>query len=116
MTVNYAEVVQTGGAWILEDGGEKVALLVLEYEPSQVLIFSIAVDSDHQKLGYGRSLMRFVEDEAVRKGYTHVQLYTNEHMHSNIFWYQHLGYIETHLKEFRGNMIVYMEKMVGAGA
>lgn len=116
MTVDYGELVQRESIWVLEDEGERVALLVLEYKPDHLLIFSIAVDPSHQQRGYGRSLMQFAEQEALRKRYTQVQLYTNEHMESNIRWYQHLGYVETHREEFRGSLIVYMEKEVYTGA
>lgn len=112
MTVNYAEMVQTGHVWVLEDDKERVALLVLKYEANHLLIFSIAVDPKYQRRGYGWSLMQFVEQEARRKDYPRVQLYTNEHMESNILWYQYLGYSETRREQFRGNMIVYMEKEV----
>lgn len=112
MTVNYADMVQTGHVWILEDDKERVALLVLEYEASYLLIFSIAVDPKYQQRGYGRSLMQFVEQEARRKDCPRIQLYTNEHMESNIRWYQYLGYSETRREEFRGSMIVYMEKEI----
>jgi ribosomal protein S18 acetylase RimI-like enzyme len=112
MTVDYGELVQRECIWVLEAEGEPVALLVLEYKPNHLLIFSIAVDPSHQQRGYGRSLMQFVEQEALRKHYARVQLYTNEHMESNIRWYQHLGYAETRREEFRGSSIVYMEKEI----
>ena len=40
--------------------------------------------------------MAFAQAEARRCGLVELQLYTNVPMHENLFWYDALGYRETH--------------------
>lgn len=114
MTANYREMLDIAHIWVLDAANEQVALLVLEPREDHLLIYSIAVDPRFQRQGYGQLLMQFAEQEALRQNYRHIQLYTNELMKENIRWYQHLGYIETHCENYKGSVLVYMEKDVGA--
>ena len=54
--------------------------------------------------------LHFAENEALKQGYTDVDLYTHESMTENIGLYEYLGYIETDRRTEKGYRRVYMRK------
>ena len=54
----------------------------------------MAVRSARQGAGYGRQLIAFAEQEAVRRGFSALHLCTNVRMIENVALYQHLGFTE----------------------
>src|SRR4051812_24649884 len=77
MLDDYPKRIAEGQAWILEDGGEIVGVLVLEQGPLGFLLDNIAVLPDRQGKGFGRALMEFAETEAHRRGFREIHLYTH---------------------------------------
>lgn len=108
MTDDYAARIAAGEAWWLPG----VAVLVL-VEEDGLLLDNIAVAEAARGRGLGRALMAFAEDEARRRGYGRLWLYTNEKMVENIALYVRLGFRETHREEQAGFRRVFMEKRLG---
>ena len=79
---DHAQCRADAQLWVLEVNGEIVGLVVLVERP------------DRQCQGYGRQLIAFAEQEAVRRGFTTLHLCTNVLMTENVELYQHLGYAE----------------------
>ncbi|MDB5376425.1 MAG: putative acetyltransferase [Rubritepida sp.] len=110
MTDDYAARIAAGQAWIEEQDGTPVGVLVLEDTEDGLMLDNIAVSSAQRGRGHGRRLMDFVEAEARRRGHRRIWLYTNEKMVENIAMYTRLGYAETHRAEQAGHRRVFMEK------
>ncbi len=73
----------------------------------------MAVSPAAQGKGYGRTLVAFAEQEARRRGYAQLRLYTNIHMTENITLYERLGFRQTGQAREKGFERVYMEKTLG---
>jgi ribosomal protein S18 acetylase RimI-like enzyme len=112
MEDDYAARVAAGEAWVLEEGGAPVALVVTEHHPGHLLLDNIAVDPARQGRGDGRRLLDFVEAEAARRGLPEVRLYTNALMARNIALYARRGYAETGREVQQGFSRVFMAKPV----
>jgi ribosomal protein S18 acetylase RimI-like enzyme len=112
MVDDYAGRIAAGETHVLEEDGEILGILVLEPCEDFLLLDNIAVDPACHGRGLGRRLMRFTEEEARRRGYATVELYTNEVMVENIALYQRLGYRETQRVRVAGYDRVYLRKAV----
>ncbi len=95
MLDDYRQRIRDHAAWVLEQGDDVVAVLVLLPEADHLLLDNIAVDPEQQGEGLGRALMDFAEMEARRRGYDEIRLYTHRTMTENIALYPRLGYEET---------------------
>ena len=112
MVDDYAGRIAAGQAHVLEEDGAILGILVLEPCEDFLLLDNIAVDPGCHGRGLGKRLMTFTEEEARRRGYATVELYTNEVMVENIALYQHLGYRETQRVRVAGYDRVYLRKTV----
>jgi ribosomal protein S18 acetylase RimI-like enzyme len=112
MVDDYAGRIAAGETHVLEEDGAILGILVLEPGEDFLLLDNIAVDPACHGRGLGRRLMRFTEEEARRRGYATVELYTNEVMVENIALYQRLGYRETQRVRVAGYDRVYLRKEV----
>ena len=77
-------------------------------ESKAYFLENIAVNPQQQGSGYGRLLVSHVESLARQSRCTAIELYTNELMVENIFWYTKLGFVETERKHEAGFDRVYM--------
>ena len=68
-----------------------VGLIVMRDGPQSLHIENIAVDPECHGRGYGRALLDFAEEEAARRGYGALDLYTNAKMRENLALYLALG-------------------------
>lgn len=93
MAADYEAAVQVHRFDVLEANGEVVALIETVDEGDQLLIENVAVDPNHQGLGYGRRLLALAEDIARGLGRRKVRLYTNARFEVNIELYKRLGYV-----------------------
>ncbi|WP_043358946.1 GNAT family N-acetyltransferase [Belnapia sp. F-4-1] len=116
MEDDYAARIAAGEAWVLEEAGAPVALVVIEQHPDHLLLDNIAVDPGRQGRGEGRVLLDFVEAEAARRGLPEVRLYTNVLMETNIALYARRGYAETGREVQKGFSRVFMAKPVSDSA
>lgn len=114
MTADYAQMVVGNPVWLLELDSQLVGVLVLILEPDNMLIYSVAVQPEYQKQGFGRRLLAWAEQQAIQHGYHSIRLYTNERFEWNIRLYQRLGYEETGRESFPGTTIVHMVKQLGS--
>ena len=110
MLDDYAARVSEGAVWVLEEGTVMAAIIVLLPAPSYLLLDNIAVSPAHQGLGFGRRLLAFAEDEALRRGYREIRLYTHETMVENQRLYASIGYEETGRGSEAGYDRVFMRK------
>jgi ribosomal protein S18 acetylase RimI-like enzyme len=113
MQDDYAKRIADGQAWVLEDSGRIVGVLVLEAQPDGVLLDNIAVRPECQGSGFGRALMTFAEAEARRRGFAETRLYTHVLMTENQALYRRLGYVETGRVTEKSFDRVYMAKTLG---
>lgn len=110
MLDDYAARIAAGQAWILEEDGTPLGVLVLEDQAGALLLCNIAIAPEAQGKGIGRRLITFTEAEARRRGHALLRLYTNELMVENVAMYPRLGFIETHRGPEAGHRRVYFEK------
>jgi ribosomal protein S18 acetylase RimI-like enzyme len=116
MLDDYAARIAQGQAWVLEDAGRIVGVLVLEDQPDALLLDNIAVRPECQGGGHGRTLMAFAEAEALRRGFTEIRLYTHALMTENQALYRRLGYVETRRMTEKGFDRIYMQLNLARGS
>jgi ribosomal protein S18 acetylase RimI-like enzyme len=112
MLDDYARRIADGQAWVLEDAGHIVGILVLEATQAGFLLDNIAVLPECQGKGHGRTLIEFAEAEARRRGFRDIRLYTHALMTENIALYRRAGFVETHRVSEKGYDRVYMTKQL----
>ena len=78
MLDDYPPRVSEGVVWIVEEGAVIAAMIVLVPAPNYLLLDDIAVSPARQGFGLGRRLLAFAEDEALRRGYCEIRLYTHQ--------------------------------------
>jgi GNAT superfamily N-acetyltransferase len=110
MLDDYSAHVQSGAAWVADMSGEIAGLLILIAETDHLLLDNVAVDPGHHGRGIGRALLNFAEQEAVRRGYREITLYTHEKMSENLAMYPALGWVETDRREQNGYQRVFFRK------
>jgi ribosomal protein S18 acetylase RimI-like enzyme len=112
MLDDYAARVSEGVVWVLEQGAEIAAIIVLLPAPNYLLLDNIAVSPTRQGSGLGRRLLAFAEDEALRRGYCEIRLYTHQTMVENQRLYASIGYEETGRASEAGYNRVFMRKQL----
>jgi ribosomal protein S18 acetylase RimI-like enzyme len=113
MTADYSRMVVDDTIWLLSVENKLAGVLVLVYEPEDLLIYSVAIQPEYQKHGLGRRLLAWAEDQAIQAGYRSIRLFTNEHFIYNINLYKSLGYQETSREHLLNSTIVHMTKKLG---
>lgn len=91
---DYAQRFADKQLWVLEVDGEIVGVLVLVEQSDHLLLENVAVRPDAQGRGYGRHLIAFAEQEAMRRGFSALHLCTNVLITENVALYEHLGFSE----------------------
>jgi ribosomal protein S18 acetylase RimI-like enzyme len=110
MGEDYAARIAAGEVTVLEDEGVVVGFAVLENHDAALMLDNIAVDPAGQGKGYGRRLLDFTEAEARRRGYSAIELYTNEVMVENLALYRKRGYVETGRRTVAGYRRIFLRK------
>jgi ribosomal protein S18 acetylase RimI-like enzyme len=110
MLDDYPARVSEGVVWVVEEGAVIAAMIVLVPAPNYLLLDNIAVSPARQGLGLGRRLLAFAEDEALRRGYCEIRLYTHQTMVENQRLYASIGYEETGRGTEAGYDRVFMRK------
>ena len=112
MLDDYAARVSQDAVWVLDEGAEIAGIIVLLPAPDYLLLDNIAVSPSRQGLGLGRRLLAFAEDEALRRGYREIRLYTHQMMVENQRLYASIGYEETGRGSEAGYDRVFMRKQL----
>jgi N-acetylglutamate synthase-like GNAT family acetyltransferase len=112
MTADYSRVAESRHAWVAEQDGRIVGLLVLEPAEDHLLVENVAVAPRTQGLGVGRRLLQLAEDQARTQGMRELRLYTNEAMKENLAYYPRQGYRETHRGTENGFRRVFFSKVL----
>jgi len=112
MTADYALLTLSGSAWVAEQRGRLVGLLVLESTEDHLLLDNVTVDPDAQGVGVGSRLLRLAEEQALTRGLNEVRLYTNVAMNENLAYYPRHGYRETHRATQDGYQRVFFTKTI----
>lgn len=112
MLDDYQALVRSHDIWVAADSAGVAGLIVLLAGPDHLLLDNIAVAPDRHGQGVGKALLRFADDEARRRGYAEMQLYTNEMMTENVALYARAGWTETGRGEQAGFRRVFFSKPV----
>ena len=112
MTADYGRISRSGHAWVAEQAGGIVGILVLEPAEDHLLLENVAVTPRAQGLGVGGRLLRLAEEQARAHGVGEVRLYTNEAMTENLGYYPRHGYRETHRATQEGFRRVFFTKVL----
>jgi N-acetylglutamate synthase-like GNAT family acetyltransferase len=110
MIDDYAQRVERDEAWVLDERGELVGVLVLVPAADHLLIDNVAVRTDRQGHGLGRVLLSFAEEQARAAGLAELRLYTNVRMTENRALYARIGYVEVDRETVAGRHRVWMRK------
>ena len=110
MLDDYAQVVRDHRAYVIDDHGRIVGVVVLMDKEDGLLLDNVAVLPQRQGEGIGRRLVEHAEFEARRLGHRQLDLYTHELMTENIAMYARYGYVEVDRRTERGFPRVYMRK------
>ncbi len=111
MLDDYRHHIRAHQAWVLEDNGI-AGVIVLLPEDAHLLLDNVAVDPARHGSGLGRILMEFAQNEARRRGYDELRLYTHAKMTENVAMYPRLGWQETGRGEQAGYDRVFFRKRV----
>ena len=114
MLDDYHAHIRNHAAWVIVSGGVVAGLLVLLPAPDHLLLDNIAIDPSRHGRGLGRKLLAFADQEAARRGYRELRLYTHEMMTENLAMYPALGWQETGRGEQDGYQRVFFRKPVRA--
>jgi ribosomal protein S18 acetylase RimI-like enzyme len=113
VSADYAGAVDRGEAWVAEQAGAVVGLLVLVPQPDHLLLDIIAVDPAARGSGVGARLLALAEEQAASRGRPEIRLCTNVAMTENLAYYPRHGYVETHRGRQDGYDRVFFRKRLG---
>jgi len=91
---DYSARFKSGCVWIAEVEDNAAGVLVVERGLDFLMIYSIAVDPDHQGNGLGAKLLKHAESVATREEIYELRLYTNSRMEKNLSIYRKAGFTE----------------------
>jgi GNAT superfamily N-acetyltransferase len=95
MLDDYAALVRSHDIWVAADAGGVAGVIVLLAQADHLLLDNVAVAPERQGQGVGKALLRFAEQEARRRGFGELRLYTHEKMTENVAMYARAGWTET---------------------
>ncbi|WP_181702316.1 GNAT family N-acetyltransferase [Chthonobacter albigriseus] len=112
MKADYAGLVETGRAAVLEDESGVAGVVTFWEKADHMYLDAVAVAESARGKGYGKALIEHVEAAARAAGLPEVRLYTNARMTENVAMYPRLGYRETHRAHDEGYDRVFYVKAV----
>lgn len=113
MTDDYAEVIRDRDVTVAESGGALVGAIVLGVGDGGFTIDNVAVHPSRRGEGLGRALLELAEEEARRRGFDSIHLYTHEKMAENLALYARIGYVEYERRSEGSFARVFMRKRLG---
>ena len=112
MLADFPALIAAGEVWTLSEIADIVGYIVLRDNDGSLHVENIAVDPECHGRGYGRVLLDFAEEEAKRRRFGMMDLYTNAKMRENLALYARLGWREVDRRTESGFERVYFEKTV----
>lgn len=112
MLADYASLIADGRVWIVEHSSRVEGVLVAYETANGFYLETVAVHPSRQRVGIGRALLQFAEQEATRRGLSSIYLYTNAKMAENQVLYTKIGYIEYERKCEAGYDRVFFRKQL----
>lgn len=109
---DYVQVVAEHEVWLAEDGKGLTAALVLDIEPDDFTVWSVAVSPEAAGRKLGSALMAFADKRARALGYSSVHLYTHAKLTQRIGWYERLGFVITHHEDMADRRLTHMRKPI----
>jgi len=109
---DYVQVVAEHEVWLAEDSKGLTAALVLDIEPDDFTVWSVAVSPEAAGRRLGSTLMAFADERARALGYDSVHLYTHAKLTQRIGWYERLGFAITHHEDMADRRLTHMRKSV----
>jgi len=106
MHVDYKEEILSYPVWVVEVNNQIAGGIVLVFEQDYASIANIALHPEFQGKGIGKFLMDFAEKEAIRRGYTEINLATHILLTENVEFYKRLGWIQVNQDDTK----IYMKK------
>lgn len=117
MDDDHAAHIAAGEQWVSDapDGVAGLAsAIVLTERDDHLHVDNVAVAPELQGRGLGRALLAFAEEEARRRGFAEVRLYTNAAMSDNLVMYPKLGYAEAARYSQHGfSRVLFVKRVVG---
>ncbi|UZF90441.1 GNAT family N-acetyltransferase [Bosea sp. NBC_00550] len=107
---DYTQVVAEHEVWLVDGESGLEAALVLDIEPQDFTIWSVAVAPEAGGRKLGASLMSFADERARALGYGSVHLYTHAKLTERIGWYERLGFAITHHEDMADRRLTHMRK------
>ena len=112
MLADFPALITAAEVWTLSEVADIVGYIVLRGKDGSLHVENLAVDPECHGRGYGRALLNFAEEEAKRRGYGMLDLYTNARMRENLALYARLGWREVDRRTESGFERVFFEKPV----
>jgi GNAT superfamily N-acetyltransferase len=116
MRDDYAALVKDEVVYLTDDEYGISSLLVLIDKPDHLLLDNIAVRPNLQGTGLGKRLFIFADEEAHRRGFDELRLYTAEAMYENIALYTRSGWVEYDRFVQKGYPRVFMRRRLQQAA
>ncbi len=110
MLDDYSKVVEQHQAFVAEESGRVIGVLVLIRKNGGILMDNVAVLPKYQGKGLGYRMIQLAEAQAFEQDFKYLDMYTHELMTENIEMYKRLGYVETKRCTEKGYRRVYMRK------
>ena len=107
---DYRQVVSEHEVWLVDGANGLEAAIVLEIEPEDFTVWSVAVAPEAGGRKLGAMLMAFADDRARALGYGSVHLYTHAKLTQRIGWYERLGFAITHHEDMADRRLTHMRK------
>lgn len=104
--------VAKGNLWLLDDGDEPPAMVILTPAYDHIMIQALCVDPQRQGQGLGRKTLLFAEHYARSLKLYQLKLYTNSLMSRNLKIYKEWGFNETHREDYNWGERVHMRKHI----
>ena len=110
LLTDYAEIFATHEIWLAEGPRGLDGVLILQPQPDDLLLWSIATAPGVQGRGLGNRLLAAVDQRATELGLQVVRLYTGEPLAGNIAWYERHGFVRERVEQLQDRRIVHMTK------
>ena len=114
MEADHAAAIREHEVWLLDDGGDTVAVLELIDRPDHLWIENVAVLPQYQGGGLGRLLLDHAESQARARSRSEIRLETNERFTEDLAIYAKRGFEETDRIPRGGTAVVQLRKWLPA--